>query len=250
MVPMPTGNFIMFPPRERGWSPFPQPLTRSSIVSPARAGMVPGPNTWMSADDCFPRASGDGPLPPIPLSTRPEFPPRERGWSPRSWPQRRRCWVSPARAGMVLLSIRALGTPQSFPRASGDGPQGAHQGAHQGAFPPRERGWSHVDARGPGKRGVSPARAGMVLRERPRRRRAGGFPRASGDGPSTGLVRSKWPWFPPRERGWSRIWPLRLVDPPVSPARAGMVPWHTTSATKSRRFPRASGDGPRRALFL
>ena len=71
------------------------------------------------------------------------------------------------------------------------------------------------------------------------------FPRASGDGPSKWQKRSNAAKFPPRERGWSLEGSARLAGACVSPARAGMVPTQQLDELVKRRFPRASGDGPR-----
>ena len=70
-----------FPPRERGWS-LPGLLPhRMRVVSPARAGMVPGLPPVRGGWAGFPRASGDGPELAQLLNLLDEFPPRERGWS-------------------------------------------------------------------------------------------------------------------------------------------------------------------------
>ena len=74
----------------------------TTYVSPARAGMVLGGQWSSSHQDCFPRASGDGPHSRRRLIDVIEFPPRERGWSPTWVPCRLPC--------------------SGFPRASGDGP--------------------------------------------------------------------------------------------------------------------------------
>ena len=72
---------------------------------------------------------------------------------------------------------------------------------------------------------VSPARAGMVPTEPGFARLRLGFPRASGDGPSGLKQYENAAKFPPRERGWSPVVELPETFRPVSPARAGMVPW-------------------------
>ena len=94
----------------------------------------------------------------------------------------------------------------------------------QDAFPPRERGWSRHLGAAHVERVVSPARAGMVPSTTRSTPCAGGFPRASGDGPIKNVTRDDVLAFPPRERGWSVDGMLRALAEIVSPARAGMVP--------------------------
>ena len=91
-----------------------------------------------------------------------EFPPRERGWSPKPMKGALIWLVSPARAGMVPVLTMTSFYAISFPRASGDGPSSSSTLLIPYAFPPRERGWSlhRLDRHVPVV--VSPARAGMV----------------------------------------------------------------------------------------
>ena len=114
---------IMFPPRERGWSHVFHPKRQVWLVSPARAGMVPRPSTEAHSSASFPRASGDGPSIIEQAPRLAVFPPRERGWFDAGRSTGHRRSVSPARAGMVLASTVAAPSRNSFPRASGDGPQ-------------------------------------------------------------------------------------------------------------------------------
>ena len=195
-------NFA-FPPRERGWSPRAKKRGWRVTVSPARAGMVPKPPFRKPALTRFPRASGDGPCCAALLNHRCWFPPRERGWSPHGTAARRRDDVSPARAGMVPDLCAGNLAVLGFPRASGDGPLESTSWLNLHTFPPRERGWSLVSTRIALRCHVSPARAGMVPCHRRRALPGGGFPRASGDGPSMGFYRFAQARFPPRERGWS-----------------------------------------------
>ena len=193
-----------FPPRERGWSRTRLRSEMTTYVSPARAGMVLGGQWSSSHQDCFPRASGDGPHSRRRLIDVIEFPPRERGWSPTWVPCRLPC--------------------SGFPRASGDGPSPNLTGTPTAPFPPRERGWSRASSARKWSSTVSPARAGMVPR-RPRRSLAAfGFPRASGAGPDADVCSMSPVLFPPRERGWSHSADAPDSAGTVSPARAGMVP--------------------------
>ena len=94
-----------FPPRERGWSLDAGCHLLDVIVSPARAGMVPGVCIGNSSVGGFPRASGDG-FEKMPKTfSGSGFPPRERGWSPLPEQSPTPPTVSPARAGMVPHQI-------------------------------------------------------------------------------------------------------------------------------------------------
>ena len=197
-------NAAKFPPRERGWSHGGRDRNPRSVVSPARAGMVPVNATNASPAASFPRASGDGPL--------------------KAVCRRMPLWVSPARAGMVTTTVAAYLRGGGFPRASGDDPIGWNLQRLTPEFPPRERGWSRTRLRSEMTTYVSPARAGMVLGGQWSSSHQDCFPRASGDGPHSRRRLIDVIEFPPRERGWSPTWvPCRL---PCS------------------GFPRASGDGP------
>ena len=196
-------DHILFPPRERGWSPLGHAGNLAASVSPARAGMVPayhgrrlpasrfprasgdGPKTLRShaALYGFPRASGDGPTPLLLLAGQSAFPPRERGWSPNKRSFHHDGKVSPARAGMVPRRLPSPPARSGFPRASGDGPVTISHGGAMATFPPRERGWSLSCLPSNWSSAVSPARAGMVPGRQVQRARCIRFPRASGDGP-------------------------------------------------------------------
>ena len=152
----------------------------------------------------FPRASGDGPFSELRAYTGRAFPPRERGWSRPKAGQSQVLGVSPARAGMVLRRVEGRKHRRRFPRASGDGPVFTVWSARKDEFPPRERGWSLKGILLAAHKSVSPARAGMVPRSASGWSPAMRFPRASGDGPCTGVIDSDYRGFPPRERGWSQ----------------------------------------------
>ena len=118
------------------------------------------------------------------------------------------------------------------------------QPAAQSPFPPRERGWSQFQQWQSYSLAVSPARAGMVRAGVEHLHLVRSFPRASGDGPLTAKAWRLKTRFPPRERGWSLDHVGPALAAPVSPARAGMVPWPRRRPSPGSRFPRASGDGP------
>ena len=125
---------------------------------------------------------------------------------------------------MVPLYKMPGGTVRGFPRASGDGPCSISVPRLAGEFPPRERGWSLSQGPTAEVIGVSPARAGMVPGVEARLSSRRSFPRASGDGPLLRVGTVQEVEFPPRVRGWSQGKAGNDWLPPVSPARAGMVP--------------------------
>ena len=217
-------RWVVFSPRERGWSPPPCTVTYNHDVLPARAGVVRvDPRPWRTGQRS-PRASGGGPAVPGGKQPEPMFSPRERGWSgvgpgPGAVPR-----VLPARAG-VVRPYGVLGSPcLSSPRASGGGPQFAVTYAVMPPFSPRERGWSADRPTRLALAPVLPARAGVLLE-----RQAAGSPP---------------PPFSPRERGWSDRRDQGPSQQGVLPARAGVVRGRSARPSGSSRSPRASGGGP------
>jgi len=198
----------------------------------------------------LPRASGDGPASAYEYVPVVESPPRERGWSLLADDPGRDGGVSPARAGMVpSISVPSM---YSFclPRASGDGPLWRCATGSTPQSPPRERGWSRRTGSPVASSYVSPARAGMVPHPRRLALPYSGLPRASGDGPTLMRPVLNRCQSPPRERGWSLLHGENENLQHVSPARAGMVPAQPTSPPCRQCLPRASGDGPRKAMMM
>ena len=115
-------SWLKFPPHTRGWTAPPPAVRKTIFVSPAHAGMDPVPDPRPSCSGGFPRTRGDGPDTSSGCALSPRFPPHTRGWTAAHadapWNQ----GVSPAHAGMDLLSCRARGVTCSFPRTRGDGP--------------------------------------------------------------------------------------------------------------------------------
>ena len=170
--------------------------------------------------------------------------PRERGWTVATAPADWKMIGCPARAGMDPKCAWAWRSTAGLPRASGDGPCPVESCGRWTWAAPRERGWTPARTPRLGSWVGCPARAGMDLRGDAARERAGGLPRASGDGPlvATGLLSGV--TAAPRERGWTvRGMPTYVVTLGC-PARAGMDPRPAASARRARWLPRASGDGP------
>ena len=109
---------------------------------------------------------------------------------------------------------------------------------------PRTRGWSRGGQRTRRGEIVLPAHAGMVPIPHWPGSRAGGAPRARGDGPKAHTLSSENGKCSPRTRGWSGSSGFRPRMTTVLPAHAGMVPARRTTTSSASRAPRARGDGP------
>ena len=215
-------NTAVFPPHARGWTAHSGQTRSYSSVSPACAGMDPGSPTCDSANRCFPRMRGDGPLPPCATNPTSMFPPHARGWTRRPGRVGAYPGVSPACAGMdpFTMSYRVL--LEGFPRMRGDGPSSAALMTVAAKFPPHARGWTQPGLLRLLDGVVSPACAGMDRSTGPYATATGSFPRMRGDGPSGCITRPTRPWFPPHARGWTRAGRHRVGHDSVSPACAGM----------------------------
>ena len=171
----------------------------------------------------FPRTRGDGPLIGITPGVVSGFPPHARGWTGGGSIATGAAVVSPARAGMDLISMFKSTERICFPRTRGDGPRGTPPTAAAIWFPPHARGWTpgherhlHPGRVSPHARGwtvlataqrdvgrVSPARAGMDLLAPCPRHASRGFPRTRGDGPLDEWIANHVKMFPPHARGWT-----------------------------------------------
>ena len=235
----------MFPPQARGWTPLHEQERRRFHVSPAGAGMDLRHGPPMCGGGGFPRRRGDGPIEELDAGYPGSFPPQARGWTSRIQVRQRMHFVSPAGAGMDRCQRRGTSRSSSFPRRRGDGPFSLERVTLRQRFPPQARGWTLAIYRNEEEKEVSPAGAGMDRSPISGRRWSGGFPRRRGDGPFSPKNRRLLIQFPPQARGWTAGPILRDQPGAVSPAGAGMDPWSSPYWTRSRRFPRRRGDGPR-----
>ena len=172
-----------FPPQARGWTLFDRLPVAIVVVSPAGAGMDLLAESSARSPSCFPRRRGDGPFQRRGRREARAFPPQARGWTFLSGHDYPREIVSPAGAGMDLKSQEEPPWPPGFPRRRGDGPLSAGGEATAGLFPPQARGWTLVAACQSSRGMVSPAGAGIDLKEATARQDAERFPRRRGDGP-------------------------------------------------------------------
>ena len=192
-----------FPPHARGWT-LRRRLRHALLeVSPARAGMDPLPSQRRTNAACFPRTRGDGPQKQMPPEHGNGFPPHARGWTLLTWSLSVARVVSPARAGMDLVSSMPPITWVRFPRTRGDGPASVCGLTTSLQFPPHARGWTEGVSGGDVAEGVSPARAGMDRRRFSVTGSTCRFPRTRGDGPIRGAKGIGPKTFPPHARGWT-----------------------------------------------
>ncbi len=89
-----------------------------------------------------------------------------------------------------------------------------------------------------------PARAGMVPSAAAEAHGPWAAPRTRGDGPDRCGERGQEPVCSPHARGWSPVAPGATPSGSLLPARAGMVPARSASATWRVAAPRTRGDGP------
>ena len=238
-------------PRGRGGGP---PVTGCTKVSP---GSSPRTRGWSLRSTrtgrcprSRPRGRGGGPAAKgIPDAAR-RSSPRTRGWSPPLDDGPVQPDVVPADAGVVPSSARRRRSGPGRPRGRGGGPRRGETMTAKVLSSPRTRGWSSARARGPARRAVVPADAGVVpstastyspSRRRPRGR--GGGP-ASAEGIPVG-VRSS-----PRTRGWSQAGSVVGLVRHVVPADAGVVPRSARRWSSSTGRPRGRGVVPAAAAIV
>ena len=233
-----------FPPQARGWTYPTQDGFSGGSVSPAGAGMDRRRHRDLWSRGGFPRRRGDGPRPGCRRGPSRGFPPQARGWTPARIGPNSEAAVSPAGAGMDLRHPWARSIRSSFPRRRGDGPSLGPGISRRARFPPQARGWTrNIRWREPSPC-VSPAGVGMdrVMRRVPSTGRC--FPRRRGDGPLLPVSDERLLGFPPQARGWTGASRRPGLDPPVSPAGAGMDRRRSGKHWNQPRFPRRRGDGP------
>ena len=150
-------------PRERGSSRAPATLPASWVVVPARAGVIRSSSRAARSSTRRPRASGGH---PDELRTL-----------------RDELAVVPARAGVIRWLPHRAPEDRRRPRASGGHPALGVQDPAAGGSSPRERGSSRASPGAGGRRGVVPARAGVIRSRPPTRWPGSRRPRASGGHP-------------------------------------------------------------------
>ncbi len=277
-------------PLARGWSGEHCSDHVCRGVLPARAGMVPTRGGIGDPGAGAPRSRGDGPHARHGRTASARCSPLARGWSPCVLVPIASVVVLPARAGMVPPMTHRPDTQDGAPRSRGDGPlvvvmvvswyecsplargwsRRRGRPCLTGQCSPLARGWSWAVRAPAVRRGVLPARAGMVPGRADPAGRGAGAPRSRGDGPhARGHRRPRGRWCSPLARGWSRRVGAGVVGEgsaprsrgdgpggsypagsgsgtarPVLPARAGMVPTMRSILTAPAGAPRSRGDGP------
>ena len=241
---VPPRSPTMDSPRSRGWTGDAAKTGWLTRGFPALAGMDPTCAGRASSSGRIPRARGDGPSRRIAAFRSSLDSPRSRGWTP---PRDVAALVRdgfPALAGMDLDKTRGAAGSGRIPRARGDGPrQGSSQpGPRRDS--PRSRGWTPTGAPTYASEHGFPALAGMDPRVAGTMTCHPRIPRARGDGPPHGCSAVGGRGDSPRSRGWTAYAPAPAGPLCGFPALAGMDPRGVRSCRRSRRIPRARGDGP------
>ncbi|SDH02119.1 hypothetical protein SAMN05421505_110135 [Sinosporangium album] len=89
-----------------------------------------------------------------------------------------------------------------------------------------------------------PAHAGVVLGPAPRPAHRRGAPRARGGGPTKWPLAHHRPWCSLRTRGWSLTRVAEVLERPMLPAHAGVVPLIRERPDAMHHAPCSGGDGP------
>ena len=214
-------------------------------ITPARAGKTPLAAGRHRGEQDHPRACGENLALPVTVMTAVGSPPRVRGKPCWSWARSGWTRITPARAGKTTRREGRTAKIKDHPRACGENLlQGLPSGTYLGS-PPRVRGKRHRPGHQPGRRGITPARAGKTRRIRVHTTSRADHPRACGE--NTVLVlRDVHPLgSPPRVRGKPSCNFLALPTPRITPARAGKTAFSACSQIVHKDHPRACGENTR-----
>ena len=193
-----------FPPQARGCTGRDARRHQGGRVSPAGAGMHRDQHAGTDGCHGFPRRRGDAPTPSRHRLRQVLFPPQARGCTDGVQQQPEIRVVSPAGAGMHLLSPAEPASSPGFPRRRGDAPCVSRVLTAWLMFPPQARGCTGHELRAHRWADVSPAGAGMHPRTAQHRAARAGFPRRRGDAPYARCANLRLSVFPPQARGCTR----------------------------------------------
>ena len=216
------------PPLARGSTRRRSLCGRLGRGSPARAGIdpprgcSPAPATWL------PRSRGGS-------TPDPDRPGRSRRGSP-------------ARAGIDPRSPERYIRQRRLPRSRGDRPLPRWLPRCASEAPPLARGSTQSARRGAGGVVGSPARAGIDPWDRCTCLPAPWLPRSRGDRPERKARGPVIFWAPPLARGSTLERRTRCAHADGSPARAGIDPLPSVTASWISRLPRSRGDRPRMSV--
>ena len=235
------------PPRMRGSTLRHRRQPQRPRGSPAHAGIDPVGDGAVRSRRGLPRACGDRPATLAGARSSVAAPPRMRG-STRLW--RRPAAArggSPAHAGIDPSPRQCRRRRRRLPRACGDRPDVLLLTRQHIVAPPRMRGSTHLRCDALGRRGGSPAHAGIDPPTRRRSRLRRWLPRACGDRPLAHILTTLALAAPPRMRGSTPVRGGRCRGHAGSPAHAGIDPKRGASRSGGSGLPRACGDRPPRA---
>ena len=192
----------------------------------------------------LPRTRGDGPAQVWAKSVSARAPPHTRGWTRFEPGAGFLACGSPAHAGMDPYRPQHPVRDLWLPRTRGDGPTALRVVPNFNAAPPHTRGWTPPMEGQQGRRGGSPAHAGMDPVDPLHGVLPNWLPRTRGDGPDHGRVGGRRSWAPPHTRGWTAAMWKAFSASTGSPAHAGMDPPVSGRDFDADWLPRTRGDGP------
>ncbi len=233
------------PPHPRGSTPKRLYAANWPNVSPAPAGIDPRIASSTCATSRLPRTRGDRPGRWGLTIVHPESPPHPRGSTLSSLLVCALAPVSPAPAGIDPSRAGISTPPRGLPRTRGDRPAARFSLIFLIASPPHPRGstWAFKGVFTPLQ--VSPAPAGIDPIWPSRYECSASLPRTRGDRPSTGAPSRHAMMSPPHPRGSTSVDADDCGPCRVSPAPAGIDPFHRHRDRAGLRLPRTRGDRPR-----
>jgi hypothetical protein len=238
------GTIGLYLPRTRGCTPAAERRSLARRVSPAHARMHP---VIVSGQDCrsgISRARADAPHDCIVIDFGTSYLPRTRGCTvDRLGDADGRC-VSPAHARMHRSATRSPCGSRSISRARADAPLQTVSPQLAEQYLPRTRGCTGRGVFQYAHRRVSPAHARMHLSRRADPSSGPRISRARADAPNTKSSAPSGTQYLPRTRGCTGHHVGGEHGAGVSPARARMHRWSSTTPGRPISISRARADAP------
>ena len=151
---------LELPPLARGRVQPPREHTRSSGITPARAGKSIARKIMKPFSRNYPRSRGEEPLRGAGILNFTELPPLARGRAAHSAPAPTALGITPARAGKSDGRAPMRAGRWNYPRSRGEEISNAGAISRAVELPPLARGRGRDPFPFPGSKGITPARAG------------------------------------------------------------------------------------------
>ena len=230
------------PPRVRGKAELSYIRCQRRGITPARAGKsghfpAPRGRRWD-----HPRACGEKSEHPTMKPVELGSPPRVRGKVTSFGYSVDELRITPARAGKRSRWDDDLLDAWDHPRACGEKVTYSGQAHFPPGSPPRVRGKVHAAGLRADRRGITPARAGKRLSTARKMRSARDHPRACGEKDEPVGYKPSAAGSPPRVRGKERRPDGGILQPGITPARAGKSSSRLSALGTRRDHPRACGE--------